>query len=416
MARPSFSPLRHRAFRLIWIGSLVSNIGTWMETVALGRYVADTTGRAAWSGLIAAAAFLPTAFVGLIGGALADRASRRGLLIASNLVQAVIAVIVTMLVAKDHATPAGLTALTLAAGCAAAIGFPSFQAALPDLVPPEDLPAAIGLSSVQWNLGRVVGPALAGLAIVIGGIPVALGINAASFLAVVVAVSLVAIPRAPASAVRRPILASVSDGFRVVRREPGLRVMNTTMCVNTLIAAPFIGLIPAMVRLVLHGGKGVNSVLVTAQGVGAVIAGLTIGGMIAKRGVRPVMMTTIVTTGVGLVLYGLAPNIWLMAPALGIVGMAYMASLSSFSTVAQMRAPTELRGRVMSVNNAVLGLLYPAGLIVQGLLADRVGMREVTVGSGAVLLAALLVRRVLQPEAMAALDEPPVPLLVHAPV
>ena len=382
-----------------------------METVALGRYVADTTGRAAWSGLIAAAAFLPTAFVGLIGGALADRASRRGLLIASNVIQAVIAVIVTVLVAGHHATPAGLTMLTLAAGCASAIGFPSFQAALPDLVPAEDLPAAIGLSSVQWNLGRVVGPALAGLAIVIGGIPVALGINAVSFLAVVVAVSLVAIPRAPATAERRPILSAVFDGFRIVRREPGLRVMNTTMCLNTLIAAPFIGLIPAMVRLVLQGGKGVNSVLVTAQGVGAVIAGLAIGGLIAKRGIRPVMVGTITVTGIGLVLYGLAPNIWLMAPALGVVGMAYMASLSSFSTIAQMRAPTELRGRVMSVNNAVLGLLYPAGLIIQGVLADRIGMREVTAGSGVVLLAVMAVRRLVQPAATSALDLAPVSVL-----
>ena len=382
-----------------------------METVALGRYVADTTGRAAWSGLIAAAAFLPTAFVGLIGGALADRASRRGLLIASNVIQAVIAVIVTVLVAGHHATPAGLTMLTLAAGCASAIGFPSFQAALPDLVPAEDLPAAIGLSSVQWNLGRVVGPALAGLAIVIGGIPVALGINAVSFLAVVVAVSLVAIPQAPATAERRPILSAVFDGFRIVRREPGLRVMNTTMCLNTLIAAPFIGLIPAMVRLVLQGGKGVNSVLVTAQGVGAVIAGLAIGGLIAKRGIRPVMLGTITVTGIGLVLYGLAPNIWLMAPALGVVGMAYMASLSSFSTIAQMRAPTELRGRVMSVNNAVLGLLYPAGLIIQGVLADRIGMREVTAGSGVVLLAVMAVRRLVQPTATSALDLAPVSVL-----
>ncbi len=377
-----------------------------METVALGRYVADTTGRAAWSGLIAAAAFLPTAFVGLIGGALADRASRRGLLIASNLIQAVIAVVVTVLVAADHATPVNLTILTLAAGCASAIGFPSFQAALPDLVPAVDLPAAIGLSSVQWNLGRVVGPALAGLAIVIGGIPVALGINAVSFLAVVVAVSLVEIPRAPTSAERRPIVSAVFDGFRIVRREPGLRVMNTTMCLNTLIAAPFIGLIPAMVRLELEGGKGVNSVLVTAQGVGAVIAGLTIGGLVAKRGIRPTMMGTIAATGVGLMLYGLAPNIWLMAPALGVVGMAYMASLSTFSTIAQMRAPTELRGRVMSVNNAVLGLLYPAGLILQGLLADRIGMREVTAGSGVVLLAVMAARRLINPGATAVLDVP----------
>ncbi len=397
MARPSFSPLRHRAFRLLWLGSLVSNIGTWMETVALGRYVADETGKAAWSGLIAAAAFLPTAFVGLIGGALADRASRRMLLIGSNLVQAVIALGVTLLVAGEHATPGLLTALTLVAGSASAIGFPSFQAALPDLVPPEELPGAIGLSSVQWNLGRVVGPVLAGLAIVIGGIPMALGINALSFLAVVGAVALVAIPRPPATSEKRPIIGAITEGFRIVRTEPGLRMMNTTMCVNTFIAAPFIGLIPAMVNKVLHAGKGANAALVTAQGVGAVLAGVAIGGAVGKHGIRRVMLGAIITTGLSLVAYGLAPGIWLMTPALAVVGLGYMASLSSFSTIAQLRAPGELRGRVMSVNNAVLGLLYPAGLIVHGLLADRIGMRQVTAGSGVLLLVVLAAGRALWP-------------------
>ncbi len=375
----------------------MSNIGTWMETVALGRYVADQTGKAAWSGLIAAAAFLPTAFIGLLGGALADRASRRMLLIGSNLVQAVIAVGVTVLVAQDRATPGLLTVLTLVAGAASAIGFPSFQAALPDLVPPEDLPGAIGLSSVQWNLGRVLGPVLAGLAIVIGGIPMALGINAFSFLAVVVAVALVAIPRAPATTEKRPIIGAITEGFKIVRTEPGLRVMNITMCINTFIAAPFIGLIPAMVNKVLHAGKGANAALVTAQGVGAVIAGVAIGGAVAKHGIRRVMLGAIAATGTALVLYGIAPNIWLMAPALGLVGMTYMASLSSFSTVAQMRSPGAFRGRVMSVNNAVLGLLYPAGLIVHGLLADRVGMRQVTAGSGVALLAILIAGRLIKP-------------------
>ena len=377
-----------------------------METVALGRYVADATGKAAWSGIIAAAGFLPTAFVGLIGGALADRTSRRALLIGSNIVQAIVAVVVTILVAHGDATPAGLTLLTLVTGCAGAIGFPSFQAALPDLVPPEVLPAAIGLSSVQWNLGRVVGPVLAGLAIALGGISTALAINAASFLAVVVAVSLVAIPRAAKTAERRPLFRAVAQGFEIVRREPGLRIMNTTMCVTTFVAAPFIGLIPAMVRKVIHGGRGVNAVLITAQGIGAVVAGVLIGSMVARHGIRRVLLAAVTATGLSLILYGLAPNVLLMAPALGLVGCAYMASLSSFSTVAQMRAPAELRGRVMSVNNAVLGLLYPAGLIMQGLAADRVGMRQVTVTSGLVLLAVLTLGRVIRPGATSALAVP----------
>lgn len=406
MSRAGLAPLRHRSFRLLWLGSLVSNVGTWMETVALGRYVADATGKAAWSGLIAAAGFLPTAFVGLLGGALADRSSRRALLIGSNVVMAVVATVVTVLVARDAAGPGVLTVLTLVTGCAGAIGFPSFQAATPDLVPREDLPAAIGLGSVQWNLGRVLGPVLAGVAILAGGIPLALAINAVSFFAVVVAVLFVRIPRGSAQGEKRSLISSMGDGFRVVRHEPGLRLMVGTMCLNTLIAAPFIGLIPAMVNQVVRGGSGVNVAFVTAQGVGAVLSGLFIGEFVARHGVRRVMVAAMTATGFTLMLYGAAPVVWLMVPALGLVGCAYMTTLSSFSTIAQMRAPSALRGRVMSVNNAVLGLLYPAGLVIHGALADSVGMRTVTIGSGAAVLAVLAARRIATPAWAFGLDRP----------
>ena len=389
----------------MWLGSLVSNVGTWMETVALGRYVAETTGKAVWTGILAAAGFLPTAIVGLIGGALADRASRKRMMIVGSLAQAAIAAVVTALVAAERATPTGLSLLALASGCAGAISFPAFQSAIPDLVGPEDLPAAIGLGSVQWNLGRVLGPVLAGLAISLGSIGTALAINTASFFAVVIAVAPVAIPQRPPSANRPPVLRTIADGWRIVRTEPGLRVMNAAMCVNTLVAAPFIALIPAMVEKVLHAGRSANSVLVTAQGIGAVVAGLAIGPLVIRFGVRRVMVGAMAATALALVAYGAAPGLVLMAPALAVVGGSYMTSLSSFSTVGQTRAPAEYRGRVMAINNAVLGLLYPVGAVAQGALGDRIGLRTVTIGSGIVLGGVLAVVAVVRPHAARALDD-----------
>ena len=365
-----------------------------METIALGRYVADTTGQAAWVGLVAAAGFLPTAFVGLLGGVLADRMSRTKLLAGANLVLAVIAGIVTWLVISDHASPLLLTACALAAGSAGAVSFPSFQAALPDLVEPVDLPAAIGLSSVQWNLGRILGPALAGLL----SIRMALMFNTVSFFAVVVAVLAARLPP-PAVRVAAPrsIRAQVAEGWTAVRSIPGLRAMNPTMCVNTIIAAPFIALIPAVVNQVLRAGKSANSILVVAQGVGAVIAGLAIGPAVARWGVRRTMVLAVTLTPPALVLYGVAPNLAVMAPCLALVGGCYMLSLSSFSTIAQTLSPPELRGRVMSINNAVLGLLYPVGIIIQGWLGDRVGVRDVTVGSGVLFAVVLVAARLGRP-------------------
>src|SRR5829696_7119154 len=191
MASASLAPFHSRNFSLIWAGALVSNIGTWMETVALGYYVADTTGKASWSAIVAAAAFLPGAIVGPIGSAMADRLRRRRVLIVTNSISAILAAVLALWVGSGHATPLGLAILGFVAGTVFAFGFPSFQTSLPELVPREHLVAAVGLSNAQWNLGRIIGPAFAALAIAVGGIGLALWCNAISFLAVIVAVSVV---------------------------------------------------------------------------------------------------------------------------------------------------------------------------------------------------------------------------------
>src|SRR5258706_3456923 len=161
----SFAPLRHPAYARLWSGAFVSNIGTWMETVALGIYVTKLTHEAAWTGTIAAAAFVPIAFFGPIGGALADRFPRKWLLMATTIVQTGLASLLAVLFAVGHPTAPVLTLIVLGNGICAGLGFPAFQAILPDLVPVEDLPGAIALSSAQYNLGRVFGPALAGVVI-----------------------------------------------------------------------------------------------------------------------------------------------------------------------------------------------------------------------------------------------------------
>jgi MFS family permease len=387
---------RHGAFAVLWTGSLVSNVGTWMETVALGRYVQERTGEAKWAGLVAAAGFLPTAVVGLLGGALADRVSRQKLIVTASLLQASFAAVLTWLVHSGRATPGWIAFLALLAGCGAAIGFPAWQTAVPDMVPPDEVPSAIGLSSVQWNLGRVVGPAIAGLVMSFWGITAALLCNVVSFFAVTLAASLVHIP-ARVVVSNDSIGTTVVDGWRTTRRVPALRVMSSAMFLNFFVAAPFIALIPAMVEQVLHAGRGANSALVTAQGVGAVVAGVLLGSLVSHWGLRRTMVRLMCLLAPALVLYGLSPNLWWMVPALGLVGAAYMGCMSTFSTIGQTRAPEGSRGRVMAINNATLGVLYPIGAVLQGALGDRVGLRWVTVGSGVVMIVVMLAVRVLRP-------------------
>lgn len=404
MAGRTFAPFRHRAFTLVWLGALVSNVGTWMETTALSYYVADTSNVSS-SGLVAAAGFIPAAILGPVGGAWADRFSRRRLIISANAVSVVIAASVAVLVASGEATPGVLALFSFAGGCAGAIGFPAFQATLPDLVPPDELVAAIGLSSTQWNLGRILGPAAAGIAIAVGGVSAALWINAASFGAVIVAVSLAAIPLRPG--VKRSILAAVRDGITFSRHTPAARAMVPLMVAQVLIAAPFIGFIAQMATNVLDHDQTGTSVLVTAQGVGAVIAGASIGAFSSRFGLRAVLLGAIALTAPSLVLYGAAPNIVVSAIGLMFVGGCYMACLSACTSVTQKAAPPELRGRAMAVNNFVLGAAYPLGLLIQGEIADRTSLRTVTIGSGialAVTVAAMFALRPARTRPIVALD------------
>ena len=194
MALTSLRPLRSRNFALIWSAALVSNVGSWMQTVALGVLVYSRTGQPGWTGLVAAAGFVPIGLLAPIGGALADRLDRRRWLIVTTLAETAFAVVLAVLAATRHDPPGVLVVLSFLGGAAGAIGFPAYQAMVPDLVPREDLLGAVSLSSAQFNLGRVIGPALAGLVLLTQNYALVFGVNAASFGAVVVALLMVRLP------------------------------------------------------------------------------------------------------------------------------------------------------------------------------------------------------------------------------
>jgi MFS family permease len=403
----TFRPFRHRQYLIYWTGNFISNIGTWMETVALGAYVAQVTQKASWSGLIAAAGFLPTGLLSPVGGVVADRFPRRPVLIATTIIQMFGAAILSWLAFTGRLTPGIILPIVFVSGCAGAIGFPAYSAAVRDLVPPEELTAAIGLGSAQWNLGRIVGPALAGIVIAVGNIGWALAINTVSFLAVVITLLLITLGRPTPSEARAGWLDSLSTGYAFVRSEPGLRVSMSAMAVNTFFAAPFIALVPAVVEKALHKGKGAVSILVTCQGLGAVAAAVSLGWLTRRLGVRRLLTTNLVAVPVALIAYGLAPGLVGKAIALVFLGAAYLLALSTFSSVSQLRAPGALRGRTVAVNTTILGLLYPLGSLIQGRLGDRIGLTSVTAGAGALMLVVVVAVRILRPGATEALATEP---------
>jgi MFS family permease len=400
----ALAPFRHRRFALLWAGAFVSNIGTWMETVGVGILVTTSTGQAGWTGLVAAAGFVPTALLAPLGGALADRLPRRSLLLATTSAQILFAGLLTVAASIGDPSPGLVTLIVLGAGCANALGFPAYQAMLPDLVPRADVPGAVALSSAQWNLGRVIGPALAGLVIGLGGYELAFLLNTLSFFAVFAVIASFHLPP-PASTRGGSIVQSIREGARFVRGDPALRFVVGCMALNSLLAAPFIALIPAVALKVFHEEKLGTAALVTAQGLGAVCMALSLATLFARFGTRRVMLAILGALPLALVAYALAPTLPLAVVAIFVVGFLYLGSLSSFTTIAQLRAPAALRGRVVSVLMMLIGALYPIGSVVQGAIADDVGLRATTAGTAIVLALLLLLWRLLRPRAADALGD-----------
>jgi MFS family permease len=417
VALSSLQPLRRRNFALIWSAALVSNVGSWMQTVAVGALVTEQTGKSGWTGIVAAAAFIPIGIFAPLGGALADRVDRRRYFISTTIGETFFAALLAVVVATGNHEPWLVTVLVFCGGVLTALGFPAYQAIIPELVPKEELLAAMSLGSAQFNLGRVVGPALAGIAIVAGSYGLAFAINAASFGAVIIALLLSRFAERPHSPDQTTLRSQIAAGFRGAMAEPGCRLAITLIGITALFISPFIALIPAVAINVLHEGARGTSVLVTAQGIGAVIGALALAPLANRFGRRRVMIGDLcVLLPATVVLYYAAPGLWTAALALVAVGAAYIGVLSGLMTVVQLRASEGLRARILSLYMVSLGVVYPIGAVIQGHLGDEFGLREVAIAAAALFAAAMVLvlgtraaRRTVLEEASTAQPEPSVP-------
>jgi MFS family permease len=402
----SLRPLRSKNFALVWSAALVSNVGSWMQTVALGYVVTHRSHNPLWTGAVAAAAFIPIGVLSPLGGALADRLDRRRWLIVTTLGETVFAALLSVLAATGHAPSWALVVVAFFGGVAAAVGFPTYQAMIPDLVPADDLLGAVSLSSAQFNVGRVIGPVLAGVVLLAGSAAWAFAVNAVSFGAVVAALAVVRLPPPrPGADGGGRILGRIAEGVRVAAAEPGCRSAIILIGIVALIGSPFIALVPAMAVTGLGRGAGGYTVLLAAQGIGAVGAALMLAPMARALG-RRLLVGAMVAFPVALVGYGLAPSLWSAAGAILVVGACYIGVLTGLNTVVQRRAPTEFRGRVLGLYMMVLGVIYPVGALVEGAIAHVVGIRAVTVVSGVVLFAVMVAIGIWRGQLFAGLDDP----------
>lgn len=406
----SLVPLRHRPFAVLWSAGLISNTGSWMETVAVGALIKSTTGRDALVAAAAVAAFLPIGLLSPVGGALADRVDRRRFLITLNCFEAAVAAALAVLALQGRATPGLVIALVAVEGCSAALRLPFLQSLLPDLVPEEELLGAVALGSAQYNIGRVLGPALAAVVILYGSFQAAFAINALSFLVAVAATATLRLPPAPAPD-RTGVLARIAAGARAARSEPGCRAALGLVAVTALLVSPFIALVAGRAgALVGEGERAVaraTGVLTTAQGVGAVAGALLVPSLALRFGRRRTLLVWLVGTPILVTAYAWMPNLWSATAAMVLLGASYIGVLAGLQAVVQLRAPVASRGRVVSLFLVGLGTLYPLGALWQGLVGDAVGLRWATTLGAAALLAVLAGLAILRPASLLALDPLP---------
>ncbi|MEJ2325109.1 MAG: MFS transporter [Nitrospirota bacterium] len=386
-----FSALRFRDFRLFWTGQVVSYSGTWMHSTAQGWLVYSLTKSPFYLGVVSAASWLPILLLSLVGGAVADRFRKRNLLLVTQALSMLPALVIGILTAKGVVTVWHVIALGFLMGTFNAFDIPARQSFLIEMVRKESLLNAVALNSAAFNGARIIGPVAAGLIIEHVGLAPCFFINSASFLAVIVALALMKV-QGLAGRKRRSILGEISEGVAFTRREPEVMRPMLLVALFSLFGLPFISLLPVFAEEILGVGASGLGFLAGAAGVGALGAAL----MLAFRGDVSGKGRTTAAASVGfpaaLLVFSLSTNYALSLLALVFAGFAIVSFLALANSSIQLLTPDGLRGRVMSVYTTVFLGMIPIGQSMMGTAASALGTaRAVSIGAGVCLAASVVI-------------------------
>jgi MFS family permease len=379
----AFRALRIRDYRLYWLGQLGSQTGTWMQTLAQAWLVLQLTDSPLALGTVATVQFAPILLFSLFGGVLADRVSKLRLLLITQTVMLAQATTLALLTWTGQIQLWQIYALALVLGTANAIGNPTRQAFVRDLVGPDDLPNAVALNSAQFNLSRIIGPALAGVLITLIGVAGCFALNALSFLGVIGALLRLrpAHSGAPAPA-RGSVLGQIGEGLRYALTTPDTALIVLLMGVIGTFGYNFNVVLPLIARYVLDATPLEFGALTTALGVGSLIAAL--GLAYAGRATRRTLLIGAGGFSVLLALVALS-RWWSLTVALLVaLGACSIVFTTTANTRLQLVAPPQLRGRILSIYMLLFAGTTPIGSLIVGTLAERVGVQA------AVLIAAVV--------------------------
>ena len=386
-----FRALSHRNFRLFWIGAFLSNVGTWMQAVAQGWLVLMLTDSPFWLGLDAFVATAPGFFLTLIGGVFADLIDRRRFLLYTQVAAGIAALVLAILVATDVVNRWMVLGFSFVTGCCMALASPSFLAMTYDLVGREDLANAIAMNSTQFQLSRVVGPTLAGVAFRVFGLAGCFFANAASFIFVVTALAMVRSEKKtqspPAHSVRdrRALWRDLDEGFRYVRNRRRVSALLMLSAVNSLFGAPYFTLVPIYARDIFQLGETGLALMMGIAGAGAFVGALLVAYLGDFRRKGWLVLFGAIMFGICITNFALTTNLKLSLVFLFGLGFALVVSVATSNTLLQKLVTDQMRGRVMSMFILSFMGTMPIGNIVAGALSNHYGPQRTLAAGGLIV-------------------------------
>ena len=378
--------LHYRDFRVLWIGAFTSSIGTWMQRVTQNWLVLTIAGSSSafFLGLDSFLGEAPILFFTLIGGVIADRRDRRQLLLTSQYVQMATAFTLAGLVYWDVIRIWHVLTLSVITGMAQAFGGPAYQSLVPSLIDKRHLPNAIALNSIQFNLARVVGPLIAGAALTTFGMAVCFGLNGVSFLAVIVALLSLRIRHIPAPT-RSPMYDELRGGLSYVRHQPGLSGLTLLAFATTFLGMPILTFLPLFAQDVFGGGVGQYTQLMACAGAGAVTGALVVAWLGKFAGMGRTLLVIQLVFGALIVLFAVTRVVWINAVLLFGAGACMVMVFAVLSSLVQLIAPNEMRGRVMSIYMVAFRGGMPLGSLAGGYVATLASAPTVLTINGVLL-------------------------------
>jgi MFS family permease len=388
-----FRSLSHRNYRLFWTGAFLSNVGTWMQAVAQGWLVLQLTNSPFWLGLDAFMATAPGFVLTLLGGVFADRIDRRRLLLYTQVMAGLAALALAALVATSVVNRWMVLGFSFVTGCCMSLASPSYLALTYDLVGREDVANAIALNSTQFQLSRVIGPTLAGVAFRVFGLAGCFFANGLSFIAVVASLWMVRMDRRPnalaASEKRRAIWRDLVEGLRYVRNRPRVSSLLLLSAINSLFGAPYFSMVPIYARDIFHLGETGLALLMGTAGAGAFLAALLVAYLGDFRRKGWFVLGGAILFGICIMGFAVSARLtWSLVFLFGL-GFALVCSIAITNTLLQKLVTDQMRGRVMSMFLLSFMGTMPIGNIVAGTASNHFGpQRTLAVGGFVVTLVA----------------------------